>query len=66
MAEAILSRWYRLRADARAHKAAIRRHREQLAAVMAEAADVERECRRLGIALVDVTVPAPAPVARAS
>lgn len=66
MGEALLSRWHRLHAEARQHKAAIRRHREQLAAVMAEATNVERECRRLGIALVEVPASTPAPMERAS
>lgn len=61
----LLTRWARLKAEARQHKAAIRRHREQLCAVTADLAAIERESRRMGIALIDVT-PAPAPHAKAS
>lgn len=55
-----MSRWHRLRVEARHHKAAMRRHREALRVVMADVSQVERECRRLGIALIDVTPPASA------
>lgn len=52
MLDALFGRWIHLRAEVKRHKGAIAAHRAQLQHAAAELEHVERECRRLGIALV--------------
>lgn len=51
---AVLSDWNRLRAEVKAHKSAIDRHRKELQRSAAALATFEAECKARGIALVTV------------